>query len=47
VLKELVRLQKNFLWGDGREGKKCVGLVGIVFVNQRIREGGHKRFGAL
>jgi hypothetical protein len=32
VIKELVRIQRNFLWGGGSESKKIVGLVGTQYV---------------
>jgi len=33
VADKLVRIQKNFLWGWGSEGRKIVGLLGKRFVS--------------
>jgi hypothetical protein len=37
VIKELVRIQRNFLWGGGSESKKIVGLVGTQYVYPMIK----------
>lgn len=38
VLKQIVRIQREFLWGiDRGEGGKYVGLVGGVFTNQSVK----------